>query len=90
MDHLARITDCCISSAHVACDRFTNYPYWIFLYKLCILNGFPWIISAVQLSTVGFSFLVLDKNGFFNKIKKFYLCSYCFSSTKGSQSVAKT
>ena len=53
------------SLAHVACARFSYYPYWISLYKLCIGYGFPAINSAAQLSTVGFSFLVLNVNGFF-------------------------
>ena len=60
-------------TTHVACDRFTNYPYWISLSKLCIGDGFPGITSAAQLSTVHDSFLVLDMNGFFDKIKNFLL-----------------
>ena len=61
-------------SAHVACDRFPSYPDWIFLSKLCIGDEFSAINSVAQLFTVD---LVLDINGFFYKIKKFYLISYC-------------
>ena len=60
-----------VPSAHVACERFTNYPYWIslYIYKLCIVIEFPGINSVAQLSTVGYSFLVL--NGCFLRNKEF-------------------
>ena len=62
-----RKNDCRVPSVHVAYDGFTYYPYWISLYKMCKVNGFPGINSAAQLSTVGYSFFVLDINGFFFK-----------------------
>ena len=69
MDQLVEDKDWRVPSANVGFDRFIKYPYWISLYNLCIGDGFPGINSAAQLSTVGYSFLVLDMDGFFYKRK---------------------
>ena len=69
MDQFVRIRDRCVPSAHIACVRFSNYPYWIFLSKLCKGDVFPGINSAAQLFVVGYIFLVLDMNRFFYKTK---------------------
>ena len=63
---------------------------WISLSKLYIGDGFPGINSAAQINTVGYSFLVLDMNGFFYKIKISVEVLIASSSMKGSQSVLKT
>ena len=42
-----------------------SLPHWLFLSKLCLGDGFPGINSASQLSSAGYSFLVLDTNRFF-------------------------
>ena len=56
--------------------------------KLFIVIGFPGINSAVQLSTVGYSFLVFGmKIEGVKKIKNVFIAC---SSMKGSQSIAKT
>ena len=90
MDQEVRIHDWRVPSAHVACDKFSNYPYWISLSKLFIGDGFPGIYSAAQLSTGAIVSWFWTWTDFFTKIKiSIYILVAC-SLMKGSQSVSKT
>ena len=55
-----------------------------------MVMDFQGIRSAAQLSTVGYSFLILDMNEFFTNQKNSICIFIACSSMKGSQSVAKT